>query len=342
MNKHKAGVSIGCLLIFGFVLAAPPFETQSNAEKTLASFKKLDDYPLYVMHYYGDYGFGKYLKRGVGAIPEPERSGPAEVGSWACSCFSVRTRDGRVLAGRNFDWFEHPALLLFTAPSGGFASASMVDISYLGFDRGAPAEKNMRQLLQAPFLPFDGLNERGLAVTMMAVSHSEGGRDPRKVTIGSLAVIRLMLDYAGTVDKAVELLRDYNVDFDGGPPIHYLVADASGDSAVIEFLDDEMRVLRGDKSFLVSTNFLLSPKPPRNSRTTCWRYNQVFETLSRAKGELSPEKGMDLLRSVSQTGEHPTIWSCLYDLSARDVRMVMGRNYGRVHRLSLSDGGRQP
>jgi choloylglycine hydrolase len=194
----------------------------------------------------------------------------------------------------------------------------------------------MRQLLQAPYLPFDGLNERGLAVTMMAVPSSEGGRDPKKVTIDSLAVIRLMLDYADGVDKAVELLAGYNVDFGGGPPVHYLIADASGNSEVIEFLNDKMRVMRGDGSFQVSTNFLLFPEPPRNGRSGCWRFNRIFETLSRAEGHFTPEKGMDLLQSVSQTGEHPTIWSCLYDLSARDVWVVMGRNFGRVHRLSLS------
>ena len=340
MNKPKAGAPIGCFLVLGLVFVAPPLEAQSNADRTLASFKRLDDYPLYVMHYYGDYGFSEYLKSGVRMGSEPGRVGGAKVWSWACSCFSVHTRDGRVLVGRNFDWLEHPALLLFTAPPGAFASVSMVDISYLGFDRGAPSEKNRRQLLQAPFLPFDGLNERGLAVTMMAVPHSEGGQDPKLITIDSLAVIRLLLDYAGTVDKAIDLLGDYNVVFGGGPPIHYFVADSSGDSAVIEFLDDEMRVLRGDKSFQVSTNFLLFPDPPQNNRTACWRYNRIFETLSRTEGEFSPEEGMDLLRGVSQAGEHPTIWSCLYDLRAREVRIAMGRNYGRVHRLSLSDGGR--
>jgi hypothetical protein len=261
---------------------------------------------------------------------------PAGVSPWACSCFALRSREGRVLVGRNFDWLEHPALLLFTCPPEAFASVSMVDIYYLGFDRGTLSERNIRQLLQVPFLPFDGLNERGLAVTMMAVSHSEGGRDPKKVTIDSLAAIRLMLDYADGVDKAVELLGGYNVDFGGGPPVHYLIADASGESAVIEFLDDKMRVMRSDGSFQVSTNFLLFPEPPRNGPTGCWRYNRVFETLSGAKGDFSIDEGMDLLRSVSQTGEHPTIWSCLYDLSARDVRVVMGRNFGRAHHLSLS------
>jgi len=338
ISSKKFGARLGALAVFGivFLAAARPADAQSNADRTLASFKKLDDYPLYLMKYYGDYGFSEYLKRGVRPNLDTGPAGRAAAAPWACSCFALRTRDGGVLVGRNFDWLEHPALLLFTAPTKAFASVSMVDISYLGFDRGAPSEKNMRPLLQAPFLPFDGLNERGLAVTMMAVPHSEGGGDPKKVTIDSLAAIRLMLDCADTVDKAVELLGGYNVDFGGGPPIHYLVADASGNSAVIEFLNDKMRVMRGDGGFQISTNFLLFPEPPRNVQTGCWRYNRVFETLSRAEGHFSAEGGMELLRRVSQTGEHPTIWSCIYDLSARDVRIVIGRNFGRIHHLRLS------
>ena len=38
--------------------------------------------------------------------------------------------------GRNFDWGLHSALVLFTDPPvpGAYASVSMVDISYLGYD----------------------------------------------------------------------------------------------------------------------------------------------------------------------------------------------------------------
>jgi hypothetical protein len=264
MNKHVTRVAVvSGSLIFGLILAAQ-LEAQFDADKTLASLRKLDDYPLYVLHYCGDYRFGEYLKSGVRTSPQLERPpGRAEVEPWSCSCFTIRSRGGRVLVGRNFDWFEHPALLL-----------------------------------------------------------------------------RLMLDYADSVDRAIHLIEDYNVDFGGGPPIHYLVADRSGDSAVIEFLDGEVRALRGDGQFQVSTNFLLFPDPPRHSRTACWRYNRLSETLSQAKGEVSPEKGMELLRSVAQAGEHPTIWSCLYDLNDLEVRIAMGRNYGRLHRLGLPESGR--
>jgi hypothetical protein len=54
---------------------------------------------------------------------------------WACTCFSARNEHGSQLLGRNFDWENHPALLLFTDPPGRYASVSMVDISYLGYSK---------------------------------------------------------------------------------------------------------------------------------------------------------------------------------------------------------------
>ena len=49
-----------------------------------------------------------------------------------------------------------------------------------------------------------------------------------------------------------------NIDMTGGPTLHYLVADAHGDAALIEFWDGEMIVLRADGA-LYATNYLLSP-----------------------------------------------------------------------------------
>ncbi len=94
--------------------------------------------------------------------------------TWACSLFAALGSDNQVY-GRNFDWVDSPALLLFSHPTDGYASVSMVDLAYLDFgdqvdhlvdlplDRRGP-------LLDAPALPFDGMNERGLAVGMAAVS----------------------------------------------------------------------------------------------------------------------------------------------------------------------------
>jgi penicillin V acylase-like amidase (Ntn superfamily) len=77
----------------------------------------------------------------------------------------------------------------------------------------------------------------GLAVGMMAVDEADSGADPAKATLGELEVIRLLLDRAANVGEALDLLESVNIDFSGGPPLHYFIADASGKSAVVEFVD---------------------------------------------------------------------------------------------------------
>jgi hypothetical protein len=100
-----------------------------------------------------------------------------------------------------------PRSWLFSAPDG-YASVAMVDISYLGF-RGERGEiiaemplVERAALLYAPYLPFDGMNEHGLVVGMAAVSPSPMPVDPDHETLGSLEIMREVLDHARTVDEA--------------------------------------------------------------------------------------------------------------------------------------------
>jgi hypothetical protein len=180
--------------------------------------QKVDDHPLYVLRYNGDYGFDEYLK--TGRRPKLNTLSPGSQTGWACTVFAALNPEGEQVLGRNFDWEDHAALLLFTAPPNGYRSVSMVEISYLGFSKTTPiTEQNSSQLLRAPYLPFDGMNEKGLAVGMMAISDSQPVTDPAKITIDSLAVIRLLLDKAASVEEALALLEQYNVDFSGGPVI---------------------------------------------------------------------------------------------------------------------------
>ena len=262
-----------------------------DAARTLASLARIDDYPLYVMRYYGDYGFASYLQNVDRR--EASRLSGVEAPTWGCTTFAALNGDGEYLLGRNFDWYNHMALLVYTDPSDGYASVSMVDLSYLDFVPGDTSESNMRQLLRAPYWPFDGMNEAGVAVGMMAVPHAEGGDDPAKPTIGSLAAIRLVLDYAQDVAEAVTLLSGYNVDFGGGPPVHYLVSDANLESVVIEFVDHEMKVFPCDQPWQVATNFVITGYQWSGNPSGCWRYNEAHNTLRASDGIMNGDEAMD-------------------------------------------------
>lgn len=320
------------LVLAPFTCTASHKALESDHVKTIKSLKKVDEFPLYTMRYYGDYDLPNF--ESDGSLSQDIQIGkrPCNLSLWACTCFSIKTEQGSQLLGRNFDWDNHPALLLFTDPPGRFASVSMVDISYLGYSKSEVPEKNPEGLLQSPFLPFDGMNEQGLAVGMMALNTANAPNDPEKQTISSLLIIRMMLDYAKDVEEAVALFNNFNINFLGGPPLHYLITDRSGKSVVIEFVNQELSVLWNTHSWQVATNFTITGLSQESSRASCWRYNKVWETLENRVTGLSPTNALMLLKNVSQRN---TIWSIVYDTSSLNFMVVMGKKFDQIYKFTL-------
>ncbi len=298
--------------------------------RTLASLEKVSDYPLYTMHYSGD-----YLQRQATAIGDTSWFTPATP-NWACSLFAALGDPGGHLYGRNFDWEYSPAMLLFTNPPGGYASVSMVDIAYLV---GGGQVQNLadlplaerRGLLEAPGWPFDGMNEQGLAIGMAAVPPGDVPPDPTKETLGSLQVMRQVLDHARNVDEAVAILQQYNIDFEGGPPLHYLVADRSGRAVLVEFFQGKVVLLPNASPWHQATNFLRSAAGD-SPQGACWRYDRISQGLTETGGRLAAQDAMDLLAQVAQES---TQWSIVYGISAGEVTVAMGGQYASLYTFSL-------
>lgn len=330
-------------------LVAPPTATPAEQGRifglsdqdvaTLGSLKKVDDYPLYTMRYYGSYNQRTFSSDNTqrlenASLKELDVAWPC---TWACSLFAALGDAGDRLYGRSFDWEYSPAVLLFADPPDGYASVSMVDISYLGFNRtraGTLADVPVAErlaLIGAPFLPFDGMNERGLAVGMAAVPPGNMRPDPSKESVGSLGVIRKILDQAGNVDEAVAILQRYNISVSGGPPLHYLIADSSGRAALVEFYQGKMHVIPNEKPWHQATNFLRSAVSG-DAEGQCWRYDTIIQRLAQAQGRLDTKGAMTLLADVSQNN---TQWSIVYKMSTGDVSVAMGRQYTATYAFHL-------
>ncbi len=309
-----------------------PTMLTDDETKTLGSLRKSDDHPLYTMTYYGSYDINSQI-----AIHPVQRADQISSDPWACTLFASMADPDDLLYGRNFDWDPSPALLLFTDPPNGYASGSMVDISYLGFT-GSDADNltslpasELTALLDAPYLPFDGMNETGLAIGMAAVPSGDFPYDPSKPTVDSLLIMRLILDQAATVAEAVGIFRTYNIDWGGGPPVHYLIADASGKAVLVEFTATEMLVIPNTQPWHLATNFQVS-ETGEHPQDQCWRYDLVSQALNSAGGSLAPQDALDILQSVSQPN---TQWSIVYSISQRKIGVVMGRNYMNEHVFTL-------
>ena len=303
---------------------------------TLSSLKQVDDYPLYTMVNFGTY----QQTNAAGKLDLPTKNKTVTSGmgaDWACSLFAALGNENNQFFGRNFDWEYSPALLLFTDPPDGYASASMVDIAYLGFDvkeigrlsELAPAE--LAPLLDAPNWPFDGMNERGLAIGMAAVPSGQMMSDPKKPTIGSLQVMRQVLDQAGDIEEALTILENYNIEFGGGPSLHYLIADSTGEAVLVEYFQGEMYIIPNDNPWHQATNFLLSAYD--DPQKQCTRYDKISDIMRDTGGDITAQNAAKLLSSVAQNN---TQWSVLYHMQSGVIEVILGRQFDRVHKFQLS------
>lgn len=111
-------------------------------------------------------------------------------------------------------------------------------------------------------ISVDGLNEAGLAGHVLWLAESTYGTpDDSRTQLSQAIWLQYFLDNFATVAEAVAWIAETNVQVvqlddptGGGPPaIHLALDDASGDSAIIEYIDGTPRVYHS-KDYRVMTN----------------------------------------------------------------------------------------
>jgi choloylglycine hydrolase len=92
--------------------------------------------------------------------------------------------------------------------------------------------------------PMTGMNEAGLAVSQMWLDEARYETADARPTIGVVEWIQYVLDTSATVDEALANIRKVRIQ--SKVPLHYKLMDAQGRAAVVEFLDGEAVIRRGD------------------------------------------------------------------------------------------------
>ena len=77
---------------------------------------------------------------------------------------------------------------------------------------------------------------------MLEEDTAETHQQTDKPDLTTTTAIRLLLDRAATVDEAISLLRQYDMNSSIGLAHPLSLSDASGKRVVVEYVDDEMLV----------------------------------------------------------------------------------------------------
>jgi Penicillin V acylase and related amidases len=345
MKKILKRIGIGLLAVLIVVLITS-VALFWNELRSLTSLKKVDNYGMYKMTYYGDYGFDEFLKTGAKDDSDIEKfvtkrllkGLPIDLGVTgdACTSFVTHNEKGDIIFGRNFDFDYAPSLQLYTHPAKGYASVSTVNLAYAGYSKDyLPKGLSFDSFLTlaAPFLPFDGMNEKGVAMALLAVPEVQLKNDENKVTLNTTTAIRLVLDKAATVDEAVALLKQYNIYFSGDVDCHFLIADASGRSVIVEYYDGGVQVVESDADYQIASNFIaykgLNIGEGFNEFE---RYDKVKAAIDDNGGKLTEDQALALLAQIGIIYKNTDRlqWSVVYNLTSGEEKLFAHRNIKNI------------
>lgn len=342
-SKIRVGIKVVVSIIAVILLASILFIgiTFKNNITTIFSIKKISEVPVYQMTYHGDYALDEYLKQGADSSDELQDfitnnlahgAGKLLVGKHGCSAFFGTTPDGDFIFARNFEARESEGCILKTDATEG---SKILGVSNMGWLVKEPKGKltftDKMNMIAAPYMLMDGMNEYGLAVAVFRAGDTQYTTDQGKVSIYDHTVPVVLLNKAKTVDEAISVLSEYNLGA-SNYPLHYMVCDSSGNSAVIEFVKGEMQVSRKEDSYQIISNFLLYNNPEKEGYGSD-RYHNYDAFLSKTKGIISIEDALKLLQENTIQGDEQ--WSVVYNLTDKTISATFYNDYDKVHEYSL-------
>lgn len=221
----------------------------------------------------------------------------------------VKADPHTVLVGNNEDYLE-PRTKIWFFPAASGAHGRII----WGFDRA--------------LWPYQGgMNDRGLFVDINAVAPTGYASDSKKPDLPG-DEIEYFLSHCATVDEAVDVFRRYNVGLDS---VKFVFADAGGTSAIIEWLDGRMNVVRRRHDYQVSTNSLstLEHAEPRNQISQRILGSQKEPTVAVIRRALAA--------SAFAAPFGQTLYSTICDLKARRVLLYHFHDFEECVTFDLDD-----
>ncbi len=325
----KNGLCIFILTII--VLSLTAQDTRIDTLQTLNSFGVMGEFC--VMDYQGDYEdmlqhINDLYTRGV---LRPDRN-------FNCSLYSGTGDSQNIFYGRNMDNPEQDVLVARFSPPGLYRNIALNRLSDVGIPTGTDYTSldafQRNRLLWTPYYAADGLNEAGLAAGLAYVPAVTYDPDPDKQSIFVTMLTRRILDGAATCQQALDIANSYNV-FDmhlNEISHHLLITDASGESVILEFVEDRFVAIPTDVEWQVLTNTAIYGNSLDFLFSHCDRYPILYHALEAQSGIIEDwRNAMDIIELTTwHQGNQGTQWSTIADLNEALLYISIDRDFDNI------------
>jgi choloylglycine hydrolase len=237
----------------------------------------------------------------------------------ACSTFCYRDND-HLLVGKNFDFYMGDGHIIINKRN----------LSKLSFP--LPGEPQLQWISKYGSItfnqvgrefPFGGINEKGLVIEQMYLSDAGYPNVDNRAGLAELQWIQYQLDNAASVNEVLatdSLLRIsvYSV------PIHFLVVDAMGNVATVEYVNGKMVIHKNsdlsvcaltNDTYEQSMNYYNSGSRISEAQfkpTSFQRFARTGTMLENFDVNRPVEYSFNILDAVKQ--DDFTKWSIVYDI----------------------------
>lgn len=234
--------------------------------------------------------------------------------SIACSAFTI-AKDSKVLMFKSYDWHFGSGMLMYNPAN--FQKKSMPvsgDFERLSWN-SKYASITFNQYGQN--LPNGGINETGLSIEVLWLESTKYQQETGKKALNELQWIQYALDNFNNVDELVEQTSEIIV-VPFYAKVHYFVCDASGNCAVIEFMNGK-RVVHSGKQMphqaITNSSYQQSIYGLKNPEHSCERFNTICSSIHDST-EASIANGFKILDQVK--GDR-TQWQIAYDIKNKTI-----------------------
>ena len=271
----------------------------------------------------------------------------------ACTTF-VLADDSALLFARNLDWGWGDGIIVVNnrgIEKTAYVRPSETPTSWTSKYGSVTFNQLGREM------PFGGMNETGLVVEVLILMDSKYPDFDDRPAVNHLQWVQYQLDNCRTVEEV--LATDEQVRLETPleeERIHYLICDASGDTATIEFLNGEMVCHRDENltsraltnnTYRESVEFssAYAASSNGNSLPTGSRSIHRFARAAKCSREFqsrSPEQDREYaFHHLDDVAQDSTMWSIVYDIPRRKVFYRTSDN-PKLRWFSLADFDFEP
>lgn len=248
----------------------------------------------------------------------------------ACSAIVLKNQNQLFLA-KNFDWTLADGMVIKNlrgTVKSAYHTHSGQQASWTSKYGSITFNQNGKEM------PYGGMNEKGLAIEMLWLDVTRYNINEDKAYLNELEWIQYQLDQFETIQEVINHLDEIKI-YPIKGKIHYILADHTGESVIIEYLNGKplTYAMPPNTCQAITNNSVLQSAPfkqqangiKKTNTASTYRYYQLEQRIAGIgqQDEINEELAFDVLRQVRiPKGRFRTMWSIVYDIAHRRVSFL--------------------